>query len=635
MAVKFKKNVITFIAILLTIVMGTGLAFLSTFLPEYINEVNLVGAFADVGRYDLNAGERVYLAGEWEFFWNQHIVSEKTGSIENGSFVQVPASWTTYEINGKKLNNGGKASYRATLENVISSEPFVVSVPHVSGMCEVFINGESVYSNRNIPGTNYSTVIESYAIPFTPESNNPTDCEIVIEMTCANSSGLTAVPTLSTYEEFHSREMSTLAQRYFYIGIVIFIAVAVLLLGILNKDVDKQFWLFVLCFSFAFRMFITNEGYVVSHSLFGDLDYEIMTLFIYVSTYIIKLSMMMHMNNALGMKIRHSSLILISILFLVCAFVPYIIYDYVYIATSYMWLQSVTYILDILIISKTVESIIHHKKFAELYLIVYCVTSAGIVIDNFYINGYISQNVTNVMPITCVLFICSVVLIYFIRTVEVFKEASRAAELEKELSDMNMTLMLSQIQPHFMYNALNTIKYLTKKDPKAAENAIVRFSSYLRANMDSLTQKEPIPFNKEMEHVENYVSIERLRFGDRLNVEYDIKYDNFTIPPLTIQPIAENAIKHGINQRVDGGTLKISSYEKEDNIFVVIEDNGVGFDVNESKNDGRSHVGMKNIKNRLREMLNAEVIVESIINSGTTVTIKIPKEDTFYENNGS
>lgn len=624
---KFKKNIIAFIAILFTVIMGVCLPFLSQFLPDYINAVNLVGGFADVGKYNLGSNEPVYLSGEWEFFWNEHIITDKSSGIKSGCIVNVPASWTTYEINGEKLQNGGIASYRAHIENVKTAEPFLVSVPNVSGECNVYINGECVYSNRNIPGTNYSTVVESYGIPYTFESKDAVDCEVVIEMTCVNSSGLTTVPTLSTYEDFHSSEMGTLAKRYVYIGIVLFIAIAVLALGVLNKEIGNQFWLFALCFSFAFRMLITNEGYVVSHSLFGNADHEIMTLFVYASIYIIKLSMMMHLNNALGMKIRHNTLALISILFLICAFVPYVIYDYVYIATSYMWLQSVTYVVDLLIIGKISEKIIERKKFAVLYLIIYCITSAGIVIDNFYINGYISQNVTNIMPITCVLFIASVVLIYFTNTVEVYKEARRAAELEKELSDMNMTLMLSQIQPHFMYNALNTIKYLTKKDPKAAENAIVRFSSYLRANMDSLTQKEPISFKKEMEHVENYISIERLRFGDRLNVEYNIEYDNFSIPPLTIQPIAENAIKHGINQKVNGGTLKISSFEKDEYIFILIEDDGIGFDVNEVKNDGRSHIGMNNIKSRLKEMLNAEVIVESAENQGTTVTIKIPKEE--------
>lgn len=632
---KFKQNLIVFVSVLLTVLAGISLPFLSSLLPDVINKVKLTSAIADVGKYDLDNGDSAYLSGEWEFFWDKHIVSENINNPQPDAYIQVPSSWTTYEINGKNLSNGGIASYRAYLNNVSVTQPFVISVPNLSGKCEVFINGECVFSNRSIPGSTHSAVVESYAIPYSFPDGAERNCEVVIEVTCNFSSGLTTVPTLSTYEQFHSSEIGMLAQRYFYIGIVIFIAIAVLMLGVLNKDVGDQFWLFVLCFAFAFRMLITNEGYMVSHSLFGDMDYEIMTSLVYVSTYIIKLSMLMHLVNVLGIKIKQGSLVFISGLFLVCAFVPYILYDYIYIATSYMWLQSVTYLLDVVLIYKISEKIVAHKKFARLYLFVYCVTSAGIVIDNFYINGYISQNVTYIMPMACMIFISSVVLVHFGDTVEAFIQARKAAELQKELGDMNMTLMLSQIQPHFMYNALNTIKYLTKKDPKAAEHAIVRFSNYLRANMDSLTQKEPIPFKKEMEHVDNYISIERLRFGDRLNVEYNIDFDDFKIPPLTIQPIAENAIKHGINQRVDGGTLKISSYEENDNILVVIEDNGVGFDVNETKNDGRSHIGMSNIKSRLKEMLSAQVMVESVINSGTTVTIKIPKEEKQNENNCS
>jgi sensor histidine kinase YesM len=508
-------------------------------------------------------------------------------------------------------------------------EPFVVSIPNLPGKCEVFIDGVCVFSNHKIPGTNYTTLIESYAIPFDPKDATDDDYEIIIEVTCNYSSGLTSAPVLSSYETYHSKEIGTLAQRYFYIGITMFFAISALVLAIINKHKRNanKFWLFVLCITFAFRMLITNEGYMVSHSLFGDIDYEIMTSVVYVSTYILKLSMLMHVIDIVDIKIHQGFIVAIAGLFLVCAFVPYVLYDYIYFATSYIWLQSVTYILDVFIIYKIAKAVIDKRKMSLLYLIAYCITTGAIMIDNFYINGYVSKNITFIMPMACVSFIAIMVLIHMFDTVEMYKQAKRSAELQKELGDMNMTLMLSQIQPHFMYNALNTIKYLTKKDPKAAENAIVRFSSYLRANMDSLTQKEPIPFTKEMDHVENYVAIERLRFGDRLNVEYDIQYSNFNIPSLTIQPIAENAIKHGINQRVDGGTLKISSYEKDDKIFVVVEDNGVGFDVNEVKNDGRSHIGMNNIKNRLKEMLDAEVTVVSALNEGTCVTIKIPREE--------
>jgi sensor histidine kinase YesM len=186
--------------------------------------------------------------------------------------------------------------------------------------------------------------------------------------------------------------------------------------------------------------------------------------------------------------------------------------------------------------------------------------------------------------------------------------------------------MISQIQPHFLYNALNTIKYLIKKDPKTAEGAVVKFSNYLRSNMDSLTQKEPIPFKKELEHVKNYVDIEQLRFGERLKIEYEIQVVDFTIPPLTLQPIVENAIKHGVNQRPEGGTVIIKTGETQSYYIISVEDNGVGFDVNEKKNDGRSHVGISNIRKRLEEIMNACIEIKSEIGVGTVVTIKIPKE---------
>jgi sensor histidine kinase YesM len=99
------------------------------------------------------------------------------------------------------------------------------------------------------------------------------------------------------------------------------------------------------------------------------------------------------------------------------------------------------------------------------------------------------------------------------------------------------------------------------------------------------------------------------------------------IPALTIQPVVENAIKHGVNQKPEGGTVKISVSESDTEYMVCVEDDGVGYDVNEIKNDGRSHVGVSNITKRLKSMVNAGIDVQSTIGEGTTVTIKIPKKD--------
>ena len=187
--------------------------------------------------------------------------------------------------------------------------------------------------------------------------------------------------------------------------------------------------------------------------------------------------------------------------------------------------------------------------------------------------------------------------------------------------------MVSQIRPHFMYNALSSIAILCKLNPDTAYHATVAFSDYLRGNMDSLKQSAPVPFEKELEHLKKYLYIEKLRFDDQLNIEYDIQDTNFEIPLLSVQPLVENAVKHGVGMKEDGGTVRISTRETETAHEVIIEDDGVGFDVNEQKNDGRSHIGMENTKKRLQDMCGGEVIIKSKPGEGTAAKIIIPKKE--------
>lgn len=209
------------------------------------------------------------------------------------------------------------------------------------------------------------------------------------------------------------------------------------------------------------------------------------------------------------------------------------------------------------------------------------------------------------------------------------KMAQAAAEherAEKDLYEARVSIMVSQIQPHFMYNALSSIAMMCEIDPEAAQETTITFAKYLRGNMDSLKQTKPVPFTKELEHLKNYIYIEKVRFADRLNVEYDIQADNFELPLLSIQPLVENAIKHGISRKKQGGTVTIATRETNDAFEVIVSDDGVGFDTNAPKqDDGRSHVGMENTEKRLKDMCNADLIIESEIGKGTTAKVTIPK----------
>ena len=200
-------------------------------------------------------------------------------------------------------------------------------------------------------------------------------------------------------------------------------------------------------------------------------------------------------------------------------------------------------------------------------------------------------------------------------------------QMQRELYEARVAVMTSQIQPHFMYNALTSIAMMCTIDPPTAQEATVTFAKYLRGNMDSLKQNKPVPFEQELEHLKRYLYIEKLRFADKLNIEYDITAVDFMLPLLSVQPLVENAVKHGVGMKKKGGTVKISTRESETAYEVIVSDDGVGFDVSAPKaDDGRSHVGMENTRTRLREMCDGEIKIESTVGEGTTATIILPKE---------
>lgn len=209
---------------------------------------------------------------------------------------------------------------------------------------------------------------------------------------------------------------------------------------------------------------------------------------------------------------------------------------------------------------------------------------------------------------------------------EIMKQSKSASELQTELLQNHIAITLSQIQPHFLFNVLTAIQQLCERSPEKARQAIENFSWYLRGNVDSLGSKEKILFRKEMDHVRCYLSLEQMRFNERIRVEYDLQEVDFFIPPLTVQPMVENAVKHGLTKKKEGGCVSISTKRKSDYIEICIQDNGVGFNQEEKKEDGCSHIGIDNVKNRLKKMCNGELEVKSEIGVGTTVIMRIPTE---------
>lgn len=197
---------------------------------------------------------------------------------------------------------------------------------------------------------------------------------------------------------------------------------------------------------------------------------------------------------------------------------------------------------------------------------------------------------------------------------------------EAELTQSRVAIMLTQIQPHFIHNSLLAIQDLCGHDGKEAETAVREFSKYLRGNLSSLTNNNTIYFEKELEHLRLYLSLEQRRFEERLQVEFDLQAVDFLLPALTLQPIVENAVLHGVTMRVEGGKVTVRTREDSTHWRIIVEDTGVGFDPTHPKADERSHIGIENVRYRLESMCGGALEIQSTPDVGTTAVISIPKE---------
>ena len=205
-------------------------------------------------------------------------------------------------------------------------------------------------------------------------------------------------------------------------------------------------------------------------------------------------------------------------------------------------------------------------------------------------------------------------------------QTERYLRQEREAQKLKVDLMLSQIQPHFLYNSLGTIQALCRSDPATAERAVGEFAQFLRHNMRSIESDQPILFHQELTHAQNYLALQKLRFGDDLNIAYDLECETFSLPTLTLQPLVENAVSHGIRQTESGkGTVTIRTREMEDHYEVSVVDDGVGFDPTTAASGVGSHVALPNIRSRLARVCGGSLRIISSPGMGTTATILIPK----------
>ena len=223
----------------------------------------------------------------------------------------------------------------------------------------------------------------------------------------------------------------------------------------------------------------------------------------------------------------------------------------------------------------------------------------------------------NVFPLIDISYVLSVLAMFgLILSDQIEQELHH----QQEIASQRNSILVLKMRPHFIYNTLMSIYCLCNQDPRKARQVTLDFTNYLRKNFNAVASETPIPFSAELEHTRNYLAVEQALYEDLLLVEYDTQFLNFRLPPLTLQPIAENAVKHGMDPY--GGPLHVTvrTYRADHASVVVVEDNGPGMDA--SKIDA-SHTTLANIRQRLEWMCEGRMEITSRDGGGTKVTLTI------------
>ena len=198
------------------------------------------------------------------------------------------------------------------------------------------------------------------------------------------------------------------------------------------------------------------------------------------------------------------------------------------------------------------------------------------------------------------------------------------AKHQKEIANQKANILILQMRPHFIYNTMTSIYYLCDQDSNKAKQVTLDFTTYLRKNFAAIASEEAISFLEELEHTRAYLAVEQAQFEDTLFVNFDTPYTSFKLPPLTLQPIVENAVKHGMVSSNKPIHISIKTRKTDSASEIIVEDDGKGF---KPADDNEPHIALNNIRQRLEMMCKGTLEISSRSEGGTSVKITIPFEE--------
>lgn len=575
-------------------------------------------AIAGLTEIDFGNGETAYLDGVWKLYVNEFIVSDSIKNPERDRYVIVPCY--------KDKNDSGESffygSYETTLVTAKQKTGLAIFIPNSCIAYKIWLNDQMVGSS-GVLGKNPESIVadvgySTLSFDLSPKMNN----KLIIEIATRKFGGLYIIPRIMSYHLLESNNAWDETAAFLISGMLIANAIIFIILRLVVKYRPFTVWFPLSSLFFFVRLLMTQDMFPSYQKVFGSASYENVILIAVLVSFIFIYSTTMFILGLCEFQrkwVSYGLAAFLAVVYAGCCLLTLLSMERISIIFATLLTAVVPVVCGVIMVRNGLLN-----KQTLMPVLLYAFVALLLGMNGMHLVGWLIFPTRNFSQYLFLTLSWYVVIFYALRIRGMYEDSKKLAASETALLKSNATLMLSQIKPHFIYNTLTTIQSMIKLNPEQAYNTTGIFASFLRSNISALDSFEPVLLSKELENVRSYADIEQIRFGDKLQVIYDINSQGFLLPPLTIQPLVENAIKHGVRKRSGKGTVTVSTREDENFYYVTVSDNGVGF-IPENI-DSTLSVGLKNIEYRLRTISGGRLDIDSKPGEGTTVRIIIPKE---------
>ena len=571
----------------------------------------------DLSDWHFDKSGTVMLGGKWAFYWDRLGAPEP--GVSPDLYAKVPAVWNSYTLNGEKLPGFGCATYSLRVE-VAGEEPLAIRMPPCSTAYALYVDGTLLAKNGTVSRTaeGFNPAYEPESVTFTPKSDSFTLTLLVSNFVYARG-GVWYPPVLGTPEQIASIDRYIEWQSWFLIGSFNAIALFCFCFCVFARAKRPLLLFAFLALDVALRTSIYG-----SYALSTVLPFRLVVIADYLTLiWILSLIALFLLNLAdfhHYRKIRPVILTIATLLSIFIAATPIHVFTQ---TTLYLELYMVA--LSIYVFCRLLTSRVRSKTAIALGAAAFILCG---IYDVLYQGCYV-MGVSELSSVGFFIMLCT----WGIVLAQAYAELSTYASVSAEKAHAaEIAFLQAQIKPHFLYNTLNVIATLCRLDGAYAEKLTLDLAKYLRYSFEFNNFSKFISFSAELEFVETYVKIEQARFVDAFDFVLDLcDTTGLVVPPLSIQPLVENAIRHGIRQKEAFGTVVLSVKEEKDGYSITVSDDGVGIPpeklsaLRQGVRGENAGVGLLNVKQRIENLRGARFAIDSSPGQGTSITITIPK----------